>query len=873
MKVEEKDINPKTGYPNWITATPVMGSEIEVYVHIKRIIYPKVASISELKPGSWGVVVVTVDEILSGQIPNELTSVAFGDASVEFSVTGAIPPLNLSIMYYLKGKLSTSKYGLQYTVDQFHRVYEFRSPEEQKAFLNIVIGENKTALLFSHFDDPIRLLKDRDIEALSSVPGIGEVTAEILCDKYKNNFETGIGYAKLSDYGLSATMIQRLSETFKSLDTVAYILETSPYSLIGQIPGIGWQKADDIALNGGFNPNGEERLRTFTKWFLWECANDSGHSWVPLDFLVTAIKAKAPTIANADLLVMMRRWVDDEQEDSFLFVDRPTQRVGLRYIRRIEESVASHLTRLRHSATTFYSNEEIEDGIKQAEEEVGFQYTEEQRQAIYSCLQNNVTIIIGSAGCGKTSIMKPVVNIIKNRNLTFAQCSLSGKASSNLSEVTGAEGKTIHRLLGYNPKINSFFRNQDNPLDEDCIILDEVSLVGADMFLNLICAIKNGAKLVCLGDSKQLESIGMGNLIKDIPESKIIPCCQLLKIHRQAEASGIITESLRVSAGQQIISYDPVDERRGALKDLHVTSLMENSLTTPTIINSYIELWRDRKIHPRDIMVVVPNRDRGEVSCLFLNKQIQSIVNGFASSDDIVIGASPETSYILRRGDKILIRKNCYDTVDVADNAYPIFNGNTGFLIDIRLEPPQKPRVEKRINENGEEIEVVIPPPQPDLEMLVDIGGPNLVRIPRVKWNSVELGYALTCHSAQGTGVPYVIVGMDIRAYTLLSKEWLYTAMTRAKRECHLVTQISAARKAVQISRVSIKHTWLKELLAYKEEEYQKTHQVAVSTDMGGDFIEKASELEARFEAFYKKKTVADVVQTANTLGGKNDQK
>lgn len=409
----------------------------------------------------------------------------------------------------------------------------------------------------------------------------------------------------------------------------------------------------------------------------------------------------------------------------------------------------------------------------------GFKYCFTVPSSMWVMRRNGKILITGN--CGKTVSMKPIARYAKKMGLALGQVSLAGKAASNLSENTGEEGSTIHRFLGYRPE-DGFLHDKDTPVRHDIIILDELSLVGLDIFYHLIQAIKDGAHLIMLGDSAQLEAIGGGNLIKDCLESNVVPNKILTKIHRQAQRSAIITESLKVSDGQQIVSNTPVAEVRGELKDLKVVTYNSSEESQMKFIGEYKKLL-EIGILPNDILGVVPMKSRGSLSCLNLNKEIQKIVNGDEEKPSIKV-KSPDGEYEVRLGDKVVNRKNHYDTESVGGEETPIYNGNVGHVAEVS-----------------------------DSYIVVDFMQWGEVVVPKDYILDVNLGYVLTAHSAQGSQSPYVIVGLDMSAYVLLSKEWTYTALTRARKYCVLCGQISAIRKATTISRVSKKQTFLKELL------------------------------------------------------------
>lgn len=300
-----------------------------------------------------------------------------------------------------------------------------------------------------------------------------------------------------------------------------------------------------------------------------------------------------------------------------------------------------------------------------------------------------------------------------------------------------------------------------------------------------------------LGDIAQLPSLGVGSVFKDLIETQVVPCYRLTKIHRQAQKSAIITESIKVSNGQQIIGNSEISEIRGELKDLKIVTYKDADLSRVKFLTEYRTLLRSG-VSANDIIGVVPMKLRGAMSSFALNNDVQKFVNPDERLPSIKLAADKDKYYTIRLGDRVINRKNHYDTITRAvyerygfdkDNPVePIYNGNLGFVTDIQ--------------ENY---------------IVVDFKQQGEIVIPKAYWEDVLLGYVVTTHSFQGSQSPYVVVGLDMSAYMLLSREMLYTALTRSKKYCVLVGQINAVKKATSISRVSVKQTWLKELLLKKE--------------------------------------------------------
>ena len=361
-----------------------------------------------------------------------------------------------------------------------------------------------------------------------------------------------------------------------------------------------------------------------------------------------------------------------------------------------------------------------------------------------------------------------------------------------MSEVTKIEGKTIHRLLGYSPR-GGFSYDKDNQIIEDVVIVDELSMNDNELLYRLLQAIPSGSKVIMLGDHSQLEPLSNGNFLKDCLDTNAVPCYRLTKIHRQAQKSAIITESIKVSNGQQIIGNAEISEIRGELKDLKIVTYKDADLSRVKFLTEYRTLLRSG-VSSNDIIGVVPMKLRGAMSSFALNNDVQKFVNPDPNLPKITLAADKDKYYTIKLGDRVINRKNHYDTITRAvyerygfdkDNPVePIYNGNLGFVTDIKED-----------------------------YIVVDFKQQGEVIIPKAYWEDVLLGYVVTTHSFQGSQSPYVIVGLDMSAYMLLSREMLYTALTRSKKYCVLVGQINAVKKATSISRVSVKQTWLKELL------------------------------------------------------------
>lgn len=406
--------------------------------------------------------------------------------------------------------------------------------------------------------------------------------------------------------------------------------------------------------------------------------------------------------------------------------------------------------------------------------------------------QGNIFI---TGNCGKSSLVSGILSVLGDYD--YAQCSLSGKAAARLKEVTGKDGSTIHRLLKYNP-INGFRYNEKNPLPYDIIIVDEVSLIGGEIFLPLLRAMKNGTKLYVLGDMGQLESIGCMNLAADLYYSKTIPTKELTQIHRQAQKSGIITSSHQVREEEQLFDSSFEGELvLGELKDMYFDIVPKEDIVEEVIkyFEQYYYGLAEQEI--MNIQLISPVKERGSSCVAVLNKRIQNIVNPqtvIKKPELFISQGGEDKGFILRQGDKVLCTQNLYE-IDTtkAGQTTDVFNGWTGIITDI------------------EDNRATIYFPLADEEVVM--------KEKELK-NSIILGYAITCHKMQGASAKIIIGVIDFSTPPkMLTKELLYTMITRAEKIAIIVGQNRAIAKAINTSGISDKKTFLQELLIMKEED------------------------------------------------------
>ncbi len=746
-------------------------STIKCRIKIARQFFPK--NNQKINNGEFAILSAYVIETLEGEpkIDNKWNTI---------TITGNVCEINPKETYTLIAKeINNERFGVQYQIVFIGKIYDLTDEYKQRIFLSKIITEKQVESLYLTYKNPIEVLDNGDIVALCRVKGIGASTAQHLIEKYNEAKDYSSAYVELDKFGLTPKMIKKLVNAYKSPDIVIEKINANPYLIADEVDGIGWGKADEIALNNGCGEYSIHRIKAYVEYFLRENAME-GNSYVHIDDLIDALESTIGYNIPEDNLNEAFK----ELAQNKMWYNESKTLVGLKKYYNLEKNIAKELLRILNADSNINCSD-WERKVRLQEKKQGWKYTDEQFNAIKMTMENNVVLLSGGAGTGKSSTVSGMLSALSE--VEFAQTALSGKASVNLSNITNEEGYTIHRLLEYNPS-SGFVRTSQNPLSQDIIILDELSMVGGELFNSLIKAIKNGAKLIMLGDTGQLESIGVANIMQDIIDSGVIPHAKLTKIHRQAEKSAIITESVKARHGEHIITNQFVGtEVRGELQDLLLDIYSDKKDTAKKVIQ-HVKKALDDMDNILEMQVITPMKKRGEACTYNLNVKIQEVLikkGGYINTKKKVnLYEGTDYPYSLYVGDKIINIKNNYKTVSENGTITPVYNGNIGII--------------KEINETN---------------MIVDFEGIGKIIVPNNHYGSLELGYAITTHKSQGSGYKYVICALDYSSYTLLSKQMLYTMLTRAKKYCVLCGETKAIRYAVRHDSITHKQTFLCDLL------------------------------------------------------------
>jgi exodeoxyribonuclease V alpha subunit len=800
----------------------------QVTAVLNHIRYPKGKTLG-IPKAEWGVVVWSV--IDASKSPDEMIT------GRDIIVTGVYGMLSETARYQLTVTLHNDpKYGKQYKLVNIFEIPDITNQGGKHAYLQTICTERQLNLIERSLTNPWEVIISGSEKVLANVKGIGKRSATAILRRHKQSGDYMNAIMELSKYGLSVAYIKKIVDACGSTAAAIDVVAQHPYQLINMVKGIGFRKADTIAMQGGLPETSEERIAAYIQFYLDERAQ-AGQSYVYADMLLeamdqaldlgaTVIERYTPSgerdgtnLSHALDDLKKRRIVsidDDVSKNSHL------RHVYLRWVWSLEQSVALNLKRLQQCRFRKPIRADWLARVHEVEVEQGFAFTEEQLAGIELALKEPVILITGGAGSGKTSLLNGVLAALGcyDGDTSFAQCSLSGKAAARMTEVTGCDGQTIHRLIQYGNNGPAY--NIECPLEYDVIVVDEISLVGGKIFSLLLDAIPNGAKLIMLGDMGQLEAIGCMNIAADIYHAPSIPTVELTKIHRQAAKSGIITTAASVRNGKQFFkSTDYGSHIYGSLADMELVLSEGRDTLFEDIILAYQKWYHSNlvKQNVMDIQVLCPVKTRGAVCVEKVNTAIQELLNP-AEPDK----AELQTKYSLyRNGDKVMCTSNTYHV-----SAYPgradeimagcgytdIFNGWVGIITSI------SDAYEDDSSESGKQTRKIgIYFPISDSTVFIEQSD---------FLSTFQLGYASTVHKYQGSSVKCVLGVIDYSTPPkMLTKELVYTLITRAEKYCMLIAQSKALQRAIHTSAISEKMTFLPQMLEQSSQNASCTTQIS----------------------------------------------
>ncbi len=718
------------------------------------------------------------------------------------TIVGLLPDIHVGELLTVEGEWENDpRYGRQLHVATFTE----RLPASIEGITRYLgsglikgIGPKKAKLIADHFGEQTLAIIEQQPERLHEVKGISAKDRDQISKTWAEHGEIKELHLFLQSHEVSINVATRVYKQYGK-ESIKVIRE-NPYQLAHEVQGIGFRTADDIAVKLGLPYDSIPRLTTGLKYVLAQAANDDGHCFLlennllqlassilkaPYEVLLPAMEQLRsdndvfvePPLPSASPVTATQSIEDDDPPDwDEGEAEEPQSRIYYAPFWYAENGSARLLRLLLKSPESLPPvSQQIWDRVFDLlKQNRNMHLTDRQREAVQMAYSKKVSILTGGPGTGKSTSIRALLMLLRNRRVSFALAAPTGRAAKRLSEAAGvsAEGqaKTLHRLLEYAPHDNSYQRNEDNPLPYQFVIVDEFSMVDILLFYHLLKALPRESHLLLVGDADQLPSVGPGNVLRDLLRSESIPTVRLTDLFRQAQQSNIIVNAHSINAGQM------PSLRTDAKSDFFFMA-EEDPQRAQQLILDLVQRRLPARYHFNpltDIQVLSPMY-KGAVGVTMLNEKLQAHLNPSASTQ-VEWG-----DHILRVGDKVMQTRNNYDK--------GVFNGDVGWI--------------RVINKDNATLKVEF----------VEEAGPLFVSYDFHELDELVLAYAVTVHKSQGSEYPVVIIPLVNQHRMLLQRNLLYTAITRAKKFCVLVGQPYALEMAVRNNRVAQRNTGLAERL------------------------------------------------------------
>lgn len=716
-----------------------------------------------------------VSDIVFKNEENGYTIASLANENDEITIVGCMPTLSVGESIEIEGKWVNHKiYGSQFEVQSFIPVTP-SSLEGIYVYLSSGmihgIGEKMAKRIVDKFSvDTLDIIQNTP-ERLTEVEGIGIKKVKQIQESYEENRELRNIIIQLSPYGITPNYCLRIYKKYK--DKSLEVINKNPYRLAEEVRGIGFRIADDIASKIGIDKYSPDRIMQGILFTLNQSLG-SGHTYLPKRILIEqsvkilGVEPKYVENGIMDLAYDQKVHLENMNGEILIYL-------MMYYI--CENGVCKEIVKLsQHETKDLHIN--IEEEIKVVEKEDEISLANNQILAVKESINNGVTIITGGPGTGKTTTINTIIKIFENNDQKVVLCAPTGRAAKRMSETSNKEAKTIHRLLEMGFATDSdelvFFKDGEDPIDADVIILDEASMVDIILMYNLLKAIKLGTRLLLVGDSDQLPSVGAGNVLKDIIDSNVIKTVRLNEIFRQARESMIVVNAHKINNGEPLFLN---------VKNKDFFFLRKNN--NEEILNEIIGLVSERlpKFYKfdklKDIQVLTSMR-KGDLGVNNLNIELQKYLN-------------PPNKYkqeeqfakrTFRVGDKVMQIRNNYtkkwETEDKSDRGEGIYNGDIGYIF--------------HIDKDKKTVFVIF----------------DKIKIASYKYDEldeIDHSFCTTIHKSQGSEFPVVLIPIVWAPPMLLSRNLLYTAVTRAKKIVVLVGDVKYLEQMIKNNRINDRYS------------------------------------------------------------------
>jgi exodeoxyribonuclease V alpha subunit len=694
-----------------------------------------------------------VDRIVFRNAENGYTVLTLTKEKEEITCVGTFTFINEGEFIRCSGKYTAHQlYGEQFLVE----TYEFKEPEDLDSMEKYLgsgaikgVGSALAARIVRRFKADTFRIMEEEPERLAEVKGISDHMAREIASQFNDKRDMRGAMIFLQQYGITTALAVKI---YKEYGMRLYqVIKENPYRLAEDIIGVGFKLADEIAARVGIGTESDYRIKASILYVLLQ-GSTNGHVYLPEEMLyrkvceLLGISPKGFEDQISNLSMERKIIIKTEGEQKLIYG------ASLYYLELNTAKMLSDLN-IKYDLPLL----EIEHRLKTVEKQFQIELDDLQRTAVMEAAKNGILVVTGGPGTGKTTTINAIIRFFEAEGMDLLLAAPTGRAAKRMTETTGYEAKTIHRLLEISKMSGDmenklvFERNEGNPLETDVIIIDEMSMVDISLMHSLLRAITVGTRLILVGDVNQLPSVGPGNVLKDIINSHVFNVVKLTKIFRQAKESDIIVNAHKINDGERI-------ELNNKSKDFFLLKRAEVN----DVVGVTIALVRDKmpkyvNASPFDIQVLTPMR-KGELGVEKLNGVLQQYLNP-PSAD------KKEKEFhntIFREGDKVMQIKNNYQLTWESKSKYGItnesgtgiYNGDTGII--------------REINHFAE-------------QLTVEFDEGRLVEYPYSQLEELELAYAITIHKSQGSEYPAVVLPLLTGPRMLLNRNILYTAVTRAK--------------------------------------------------------------------------------------------
>lgn len=632
------------------------------------------------------------------------------------------------------------------------------------------VGPSIAHKIIQTFKDDTKRVIEEEPELLSKIKGISGKKAQDIAYQFEEKRDLRDAMIFLSQYGINGTLAVKLYKVYE--DEIYYIIKQNPYKLSEDVRGIGFKTADEIARKVGIEKDSEFRIKSAVEYILYLNA-EKGNTYMKVMDLFNETKFLLDIeIENDYFETLLSNMVIDRR----IKIEHSTD-VYLNYYYKVEAEVAKRLLSINASVADLnYEKSTVEDFEKFFKEK-NILLDEMQLLFIKKSIENGVSILTGGPGTGKTTTINGIIQFFGAKNLKISLAAPTGRAAKRMSETTGYEAKTIHRLLEVNGVVDDkdgsshgeFLRNEENPLEADVVIVDEMSMVDISLFNSLLKAIPLNCRLIMVGDIDQLPSVGPGNVLHDIIASEKFSTIKLEKIFRQAMESDIVKNAHKVNNGEKI----KLDNKSSDFFFIEESDAIHITARIWRLLSQKLPNYVDARTS--DIQVITPMK-KGNLGTYKLNEDLQRALNPKAINKKEY---ELPNGKILREHDKVMQNKNDYKLDWIIKGMYDIpietgkgvFNGDIGEVIEID-------KLNKKV------------------EVLYDEN--RYVKYEFTDLDEIELAYAITIHKSQGSEYPAVVIPILDVPRLLSNRNLLYTAITRAKKCVVIVGSEKALNYMIQ---------------------------------------------------------------------------